>query len=69
MSDRTYWKCTAYNRTKCKARVTTQGNTARLNTEHHNHQPPAISYEGLQSQVVSIILSNSRSSVRREEEL
>nr|CAH7732206.1 unnamed protein product [Callosobruchus chinensis] len=69
MCDRTYWKCTAYSKTKCKARVTTQANTARLNTEDHNHPPPLISYDGLRSQVVSIIRSSARTSLRREEEL
>ncbi|XP_018573629.1 protein tramtrack, beta isoform isoform X46 [Anoplophora glabripennis] len=54
-SDRTYWKCVSYNKTKCKARVTTQGSTAKISVERHNHSPTIENCDGLLSQIVSII--------------
>lgn len=36
--NKTFWLCSWYTKTKCTARVTTSGTTARLSNEH-NHPP------------------------------
>lgn len=55
MADRTYWKCSSYSKTKCRARVTTRGTVARLSTEGHNHPPDSVDCNGLMSHTVSIV--------------
>ncbi|XP_023014964.1 uncharacterized protein isoform X22 [Leptinotarsa decemlineata] len=62
MQDRTYWKCVSYNKTRCKARVTTQGNVARLNGEH-NHMPTMDNCNGLSSQIVTIVKNTKAISI------
>ncbi|XP_018573606.1 protein tramtrack, beta isoform isoform X25 [Anoplophora glabripennis] len=41
LSDRTVWICTSYRKTRCKARVTTTQNIAKI-TDIHNHIPNAL---------------------------
>lgn len=36
--NKTFWLCNCYTKTKCTARVTTCGATAKLSNEH-NHRP------------------------------
>ncbi|KAJ8965921.1 hypothetical protein NQ317_019023 [Molorchus minor] len=41
MQNRTFWICGSYRKTKCKARVATTGNLAKVSGTH-NHQPNAL---------------------------
>lgn len=51
----TYWKCVSYYKTRCKARMITQGKVAKITFAHHNHPAPEKNVNSLPFTKVTVV--------------